>query len=116
MPSLLDSLPDELLYEIYGLPEDEPPEGNPADTDADVYGDAVVPAAPAAPAPDDLARFVRQTDKKAVPFYARVVKCKPYRDAQGNVHDECCYMTKLEDTAPHLDSTGTYGQHFGQRG
>lgn len=70
----------------------------------------------AAPDGGDLSRFVRETDKKAVPFHFRVVKCKPYTDKQGNVHDERCYMTKLEDTAPHLDKTGTHGKFTGMRG
>lgn len=99
MDAPLANVPEEMLWAAYAPPEDARPEGGPTDTGA-----------------GDLARFVRETDQTAVPFHARVVKCKPYRDAQGNVHDECCYMTRLEDTAPHLDSTGTYGAHFGQRG
>lgn len=64
----------------------------------------------------DLNRFVCTTDKEALAFHYRIVKVKPYTDCNGNEHDERCYMTRLEDTAPHLDQTGTYGKHTGKRG
>ena len=69
-----------------------------------------------APDTGDIARFVRDTDQQAVPFHARIVKRKPYRDMNGQEHTETCYMTRLEDTAPHLDKTGTYGVNYGHRG